>query len=127
MAKEGKAPKKKREAPPKRKAYKIEGAKVSRAKKTCPRCGAGTFLAEHKNRFYCGRCHYTIFKEKSALTAAPKPAAAATAAVARPTAAKPASAQPAAKPAAQPATKPAAQPAVKPAVKPAAQQQPAKK
>ncbi len=35
--------------------------------KTCPRCGAGTFLAEHKNRTACGKCGYaevsTVKKE----------------------------------------------------------------
>ena len=24
----------------------------------CPRCGAGTKLAEHKDRFSCGKCGY---------------------------------------------------------------------
>lgn len=27
-------------------------------KKTCPRCGAGVHLAEHKDRFSCGKCGY---------------------------------------------------------------------
>lgn len=26
--------------------------------KTCPKCGDGVMLAEHKDRVYCGRCHY---------------------------------------------------------------------
>ncbi len=42
-------------------AYKIEGDKLVRVKKFCPRCGPGVFLAKHKNRLYCGRCHYTEF------------------------------------------------------------------
>ena len=29
--------------------------------KVCPRCGAGIFLAQHKDRLYCGKCHYTEF------------------------------------------------------------------
>jgi ubiquitin-small subunit ribosomal protein S27Ae len=33
-------------------------------KKHCPRCGPGTFLAEHKDRFYCGKCHYAEFTGK---------------------------------------------------------------
>ena len=37
--------------------YKIEGNKLSRAR-TCPKCGPGVFMAEHKDRFYCGKCHY---------------------------------------------------------------------
>jgi small subunit ribosomal protein S27Ae len=35
-----------------------------KSKKTCPRCGPGTFLAEHKGRVYCGKCYYTEFTEK---------------------------------------------------------------
>ncbi len=46
------------------KMYKIEGGKVIRQRKSCPRCGDGTFLANHKNREYCGRCGYTIFGKK---------------------------------------------------------------
>lgn len=26
--------------------------------KWCPRCGAGTLLAQHKNRVHCGKCGY---------------------------------------------------------------------
>ncbi len=29
--------------------------------KVCPRCGPGIFLAVHKDRLYCGKCHYTEF------------------------------------------------------------------
>ena len=43
--------------------YKIEGDKIER-KATCPKCGAGTFLAVHKDRKHCGKCAYTIFEEK---------------------------------------------------------------
>jgi small subunit ribosomal protein S27Ae len=31
--------------------------------KTCPKCGPGVFLAEHKNRTACGKCGYTEFKK----------------------------------------------------------------
>ena len=34
------------------------------ARKTCPKCGEGVFLAEHKNRVSCGKCGYTEFKKK---------------------------------------------------------------
>ena len=27
-------------------------------KKTCPKCGNGVFMAAHKDRDYCGKCHY---------------------------------------------------------------------
>jgi small subunit ribosomal protein S27Ae len=41
------------------KLYKIEGGKVIRKNEKCPRCGAGTFLAQYKNRKYCGKCGYS--------------------------------------------------------------------
>ncbi|CBZ55863.1 hypothetical protein NCLIV_062890 [Neospora caninum Liverpool] len=44
------------------KFYKVDGNdKVTRLRKECPRetCGAGVFMAAHKNRTYCGRCGLT--------------------------------------------------------------------
>ena len=32
--------------------------------KWCPRCGAGTMLADHGNRITCGKCHYSEIKVK---------------------------------------------------------------
>jgi ribosomal protein S27AE len=26
--------------------------------KFCPKCGPGVMLANHKDRLYCGKCHY---------------------------------------------------------------------
>lgn len=46
------------------KYYKIENGKIKRLKKTCPRCGSGVFMAEHKDRWSCGKCGYTEFKKK---------------------------------------------------------------
>ena len=46
------------------KAYKIEGDKVVRLKKMCVKCGAGVYMAEHKDRYHCGSCGYTLFKKK---------------------------------------------------------------
>ncbi|MCW1294047.1 MAG: 30S ribosomal protein S27ae [Candidatus Parvarchaeota archaeon] len=43
------------------KLYRIEGEKLIRLRKTCPKCGEGFFLAQHKNRLACGRCGYTEF------------------------------------------------------------------
>ena len=43
----------------KRDYYKVEGGKLVRLKKQCPKCGPGVFLAEHSNRVSCGRCGYT--------------------------------------------------------------------
>jgi ubiquitin-small subunit ribosomal protein S27Ae len=47
--------------------YAIEGETLTRTHKSCPKCGAGVFLAEHDNRRSCGRCGYSESK-----TAAPK-------------------------------------------------------
>lgn len=45
------------------KLYDTKGAKLQRKNRTCPRCGEGIFLAEHKNRLSCGSCGYTVWKE----------------------------------------------------------------
>ena len=45
--------------------YKIEGGTLQRKLKTCPRCGPGVFLAEHYDRFACGKCGYAEFRHKS--------------------------------------------------------------
>lgn len=42
---------------------KVEGDKIKRIKKLCPRCGEGTYMAEHKDRFYCGKCRMTEWKK----------------------------------------------------------------
>ncbi len=48
----------------KRELYQVEGEKLTRLRRFCPRCGPGTFLAEHENRLTCGKCGYTEFKKK---------------------------------------------------------------
>lgn len=48
------------------KYYKLEGDKLVRTHRTCPKCGTGFFLADHYDRWSCGRCGYTIFKRKGA-------------------------------------------------------------
>jgi len=42
--------------------FKVEGNSINRIRKHCPKCGPAVFLAEHKNRFSCGKCGYTEFK-----------------------------------------------------------------
>jgi len=44
--------------------YEVKGNKVVRKKESCPKCGDGFFLAEHKDRKSCGKCSYTVFKKK---------------------------------------------------------------
>ena len=42
--------------------YKVDDAgKVTRLRKECPgeECGAGTFMANHFDRHYCGKCGLT--------------------------------------------------------------------
>ena len=46
----------------KREIFKIEGNKINRLRRHCPKCGEGVFLAEHKDRYSCGACGYTEFK-----------------------------------------------------------------
>ncbi|MBI0584138.1 MAG: 30S ribosomal protein S27ae [Methanomassiliicoccus sp.] len=44
--------------------YSVEGGKLERKGRNCPKCGPGVFLAEHKDRNTCGKCGYTEFKTK---------------------------------------------------------------
>lgn len=56
----GKKPHKNKPASEKWKRYTLTGASIQRAK-ACVKCGAGIFMAQHKNRLTCGKCHYTEF------------------------------------------------------------------
>ena len=42
--------------------YKVEDDKVVRLKQMCKVCPPGTFIAEHEDRLYCGRCHTVYTK-----------------------------------------------------------------
>ena len=48
------------------KYYKVDGEKVVRLRRMCEVCPPGTFLAEHEDRLYCGRCRsaYTKLVDK---------------------------------------------------------------
>jgi len=48
------------------KKYKLNGGKVER-NDMCPKCGPGMFLANHKDRMYCGKCHFVQMKQKENL------------------------------------------------------------
>ncbi|MBW2983326.1 30S ribosomal protein S27ae [Candidatus Woesearchaeota archaeon] len=39
-------------------AYEVSGDSLKRKNKSCPKCGAGVFLAKHKDRWTCGKCGY---------------------------------------------------------------------
>tara|TARA_Y100000034_G_scaffold133496_1_gene199096 strand:- start:2165 stop:2350 length:186 start_codon:yes stop_codon:yes gene_type:complete len=43
--------------------YKIDGKTITRGK-MCPKCSTDSFLADHKDRLYCGKCHYVEYKSK---------------------------------------------------------------
>jgi small subunit ribosomal protein S27Ae len=46
--------------------YKIQDdGTLQRKLKSCPRCGPGTFLAEHYDRLSCGKCGYGEYKRKA--------------------------------------------------------------
>lgn len=45
-------------------SYKVNNGKIERVKKICVKCGSGVFMAEHDDRFTCGKCSYTIFKKE---------------------------------------------------------------
>jgi len=60
---QGKKPHKNKPTSKKYSHYKVDGEKANR-NGFCPRCGPGIFLAKHKDRVYCGKCHYTEFTQK---------------------------------------------------------------
>jgi small subunit ribosomal protein S27Ae len=62
--KKGKKPHKNKPTSKKYSLYVVSGESVKRAK-SCPRCGAGVFLASHKDRAHCGKCGYTEFSRKA--------------------------------------------------------------
>lgn len=43
--------------------YKVENDKVTRLRPTCERCGPGYFMANHKDRYTCGHCGFTRYKQ----------------------------------------------------------------
>lgn len=70
MAKKGGAKKdsKKKPAEKKKKVtrklytmYLVEGDKIIKKNKSCPKCGPGFFLGNHKDRIVCGKCGYSEF------------------------------------------------------------------
>lgn len=62
--KKGKKPHKNKPTSKKYSKYKVEGDKLTREAKFCPRCGPGIFLMNSNGRLYCGKCHYSEFESK---------------------------------------------------------------
>jgi len=58
-----KAEKKKKEEKGVHALYKIEGEKVTRLRPICERCGPGYFMANHRDRYTCGHCGFTRYKQ----------------------------------------------------------------
>jgi len=46
------------------KKYTVDGDKITKKARSCPRCGPGIFLSVGKGRAYCGKCHFTEFDKK---------------------------------------------------------------
>jgi small subunit ribosomal protein S27Ae len=63
-AEKGKREKKHKEEKGVHAMYKIEGDKVARARPICERCGPGYFMADHHDRYTCGHCGFTRYKQK---------------------------------------------------------------
>ena len=40
--------------------YEAKG-ELKRKNQSCPKCGAGVFMGNHKGRVACGKCGYTEF------------------------------------------------------------------
>jgi small subunit ribosomal protein S27Ae len=47
--------------------YKV-GDKLTRLRPFCERCGPGYFMADHRDRFTCGNCGFTRYKQSNSET-----------------------------------------------------------
>jgi small subunit ribosomal protein S27Ae len=43
--------------------YKVQGEDLKRLRPFCERCGPGYFMADHGNRYTCGHCGFTRYKQ----------------------------------------------------------------
>ena len=59
----GAKPEKKKEEKGIHALYKIEGEKVTRLRPICERCGPGYFMAKHEDRYTCGHCGFTRYRQ----------------------------------------------------------------
>ena len=62
LAKKNPKKKAKRPSPKIWQFYKIENGALIRTHRFCPRCGRGVFMADHGDRWACGKCGFTEFK-----------------------------------------------------------------
>lgn len=59
----GKKEKKKTISTKKSSYFSVESGSVKKERKSCPKCGPGVFMAQHKNRSHCGKCGFAEFKQ----------------------------------------------------------------
>ena len=64
IVKKGKKKRQNKQTSERWKKYAISGDTVTKKSRCCPRCGPGIFMAENKDRLFCGRCHYAEFKKQ---------------------------------------------------------------
>jgi len=62
LAKKNPKPRRKRPSPKVWSFYEVSDGGIKRLRRFCPRCGRGVFMAEHPDRYSCGKCGYTEFK-----------------------------------------------------------------
>jgi len=48
--------------------YKVEEKTLKRLLPFCERCGPGYFMADHGNRYTCGHCGFTRYKQAETST-----------------------------------------------------------
>lgn len=53
------------------KFYEVAEGRLKKLRRECPRCGRGVFMAQHENRYTCGRCGYTVFLKEAGEGARP--------------------------------------------------------
>ena len=62
--KEAGAKKSKKKRPGISSYYKIEENGIKRLRPNCERCGPGYFMADHGDRYTCGHCGLTRYKQQ---------------------------------------------------------------
>ena len=40
------------------KLFQVQGNKLVRTRRQCPKCGPGVFMAQHEDRSHCGKCGF---------------------------------------------------------------------
>ena len=58
MAKKNPRRRARRPSPQVWKFYRVEEGRLVRLRRFCPRCGRGVFMADHGDRWACGKCGY---------------------------------------------------------------------